>query len=61
MGFSFHQGIKEVVDAYNLPDDLVININQTPLPFTLLSKYMMNKKNEKLMPMANSVHYRQVT
>ena len=48
MGFSFHRAIKEIVDAYDIPDDLVINIEQTPLPFIFLSKYTMDKKNEKL-------------
>lgn len=61
MGFSFHRSIKELVDAHDIPDDLVINIDQTPLPFILLSKYTMDKKNEKLVPIANSADYRQVT
>ena len=61
MGFSFHWAIKEVVDAYDIPSDLVTNIDQTPLPFILLSKYTMDKKNEKLVPIANSADYRQVT
>ena len=61
MGFSFHRVIKEVVDAYNIPDDLVINTDQAPLPFILLSKYTMDKKNEKFVPIANSTDYRQVT
>ena len=38
MGFSFHWAIKEVVDAYDISDDLLINIDQTTLPFVLLSK-----------------------
>ena len=59
MSFFFHQVIKEVVDAYDILDYLVININQTP--FILLSKYTMDKKNEKLVPIANSADYHQVT
>ena len=27
MSFSFHRAIKEVVDAYGIPDDLVINMD----------------------------------
>ena len=61
MGFSFHRAIKEVVDAYDIPDDLMINVDQTPLPFILLSKYTMDKKNEKLLPLANSDDYLEVT
>ena len=59
MGFSFHRAIK--VDAHDIPDDLVIRIGHTPLPFILLSKYTMNKNNEKLVPIANSADYHQVT
>ena len=61
MGFYFHRAIKEVVDAYDIPDDLVMNIEQTALLFTLLSKYTMYRKNEKLVPIANPADYRQVT
>ena len=60
MGFSFHWAIKEVFDAYDIPDDLVININQTPLPFILLSKYTMDKKNKKNVLIKNSADSRQV-
>ena len=49
MDFSVHQAIKEVVDAFDIPVDLVMNIDQTPLPFILLSKYTVDKKNEKLV------------
>ena len=61
MRFSFDLAIKEVVDAYDIPDDLMININPTPPPFILLSKCTMDKKNEKLVPVTNSADYRQVT
>ena len=54
MCFSFHWAIKEVVDAYDILDDLVININQTPLPFILPSKYTIDNMNENVRPIANS-------
>ena len=38
IGFSFQRAIKEVVEAYDISDDLIINIDQTPLPFMLLGK-----------------------
>ena len=59
MGFSFHRAVKEVVDAYDIPDDLVINIDQIPVAFILLNKYTMDKK--KLVPIENSADYHQVT
>ena len=61
ISFSFPWAIKEVLDAYDGSDNLVININQTSLQFILLSKYTMDKKNKKLVPIANSADYRQVT
>ena len=56
-GFSFHRDIKEVVDAYDTPHDLVINIDKKLLPFILLSKYTMDKKSEKLVPIAKSADH----
>ena len=47
MGFSFHQSIKKVVDAYSIPDDLGISIDQTSLPFILLCKYTTDKKKKQ--------------
>ena len=61
MGFTFYQAIKKVVDAYDIPNDLDVNINEAPLPFVLLSKCTMVKKNGKLVQIPNSAHYRQVT
>ena len=58
IGFSFDRSIKEVVEAYDIPDDLIVNIDQMLLPFILLIKYTMDKKNEKLVPIANSADYR---
>ena len=57
MGFFFHRAIKEFIDGYHIPDDLLIS-NQTPLPFIILSKYSMDKKNLKVVPIANSADYR---
>ena len=59
--FTFHRSIKEVVSAYDVPDDLIINIDQTPLPFILISKYTMDKTNEKFVPISDSADYRQIT
>ena len=61
LGFSFHRAIKEVVNRYDIPDGLVINIDQTRLPFILLIKYTMDKKSQKPVPIANSANYSQVT
>ena len=48
-------------DLGDIPDDLIINIKQMPVSFLLLSKCIMDKKIEKLVPTANSADYHQVT
>lgn len=50
-----------MVSAYDVPDDLIINIDQTPLPFVLISKYTMDKTNEKFVPITDSADYCQIT
>ena len=43
--FSFDRTIKKVVVAYDIPDDMLLNINQVHLPFIQLNKYKMDKAN----------------
>ena len=47
---SFYKEINEIVRAHNIPPELIINIDQAPLPFVLVSKYTLEKKD-----------YRQIT
>ena len=61
VGFSFFKEISEVVQAHNIPPELIINIDQTPLPFVLISKYTMNKKGESNVPILGTADYRQIT
>ena len=44
IGFSFHKEIHELVKWFNIPKELVINIDQTPLRFVLVSSYTIEKK-----------------
>ena len=41
---SFYKEIHELIKWFNIPKELVINIDQTPLPFVLVSSYNMEKK-----------------
>ena len=50
VGLTFFKDIAEVVQADAIPPELIINIDQTPLPFLLISKYSMNKKGTKMSP-----------
>ena len=59
--FMFCQSINEIVSAHDMVDNLIINIDQTPLPFVLISNYMMDKTNEEFVPISDSADYRQIT
>ena len=54
ISFYFQRAIKEVVKPHDISDYLIINLDQALLSFMLLSKYAMDKKNEKLLPLAKS-------
>ena len=59
VGFAFYKQVSEIVHAHNMK--LIINIDQTPLPYVLISKYTMNKKGEKKVPILGTDDYRQIT
>ena len=61
IGFSFYKEIHELVKWFNIPKELVINIDQTPLPFVLVSTYTMEKKGNQCVPVAGTTDYRQIT
>ena len=58
--FSFFKEISEAVQADNIPPQLVINIDKTPLPFALISKYTMNKRGESNIPIQGTCDYRKI-
>ena len=47
MGFSFYHQTDEIVSKYNIPSELIINMDQTPLPFFLVSNYTLSPKGDK--------------
>ena len=61
IGFTFYRAIDAAVSAYNIPHELIINIDQTPLKFFLISDYTLTKKGEKSVPITNSCDFRQIT
>ena len=61
VGYTFFKEISEAVHADNIPSELIINIDQTPLPFVLISKYTMNRTGEKTVPILGTSDYRQIT
>ena len=60
-GFTFHLGIKKTVDAYDVPNDLFIDIDKTPLLFVLMCKYALYKANKKFAPISNNSVNHQIT
>ena len=61
IGFSFYKDIHELVKWFNIPKELVINIDQTPLPFVLVSSYIMERKENQFVPIAKTTAYHQIT
>ena len=60
IGFSFYRDIHELVKWFNIPKELVINIDQTPLPFVLVSSYTMDKKDNQCVSVAGTTEYLQI-
>ena len=50
VGLTFYKDIVEIVQTLNIPPELIINIDQTPIPYILVSKYSMNQKNPENVP-----------
>ena len=46
---------------FNIPSELIIDIDQTPLPFVLISKYTMDEEGKKKIPIPGTADYRQIT
>ena len=61
IGFSFYRDIHELVKWFNIPKELVINIDQIQLPFVLVSSYTMENRCNQCVPVAGITDYRQIT
>ena len=55
VGLSFYHQIDEIVSKYNVPSELIINMDQAPLPFFLAPK------GDLTVPIRNCSDYRQLT
>ena len=54
IGFSFYKEIHELVKWFNIPKQLVINIDETPLRFVLVNSYTTEKKGDQCVPVAGT-------
>ena len=61
IGFTFFQSIKRIVDTFDIPPDLIINLDQTPLPYCLVNQYTIAKKGSKQVAIAGSSDHRKIT
>ena len=61
VGLTFFKDIAELVQANKIPPELIINLDQTPLPFILVSKYSMHEEDAKNVPIQGTNDYRQIT
>ena len=61
IGLTFYNDINEIVHAHAIPAEVIINIDQTPLPFVLISKYTLEKKGSSRVSVPATSDYRQIT
>ena len=57
---NFYNDINEIIQAHEIPHKMVINIDQTPLPFVLISKYTLVKKGSFTVSVPGTSDYRQI-
>ena len=53
--------LKSFESRLNTCYGVIINIDQTPIPYILISQYSMSPKNSKHVPIQGSADYRQIT
>jgi len=61
IGLTFYNNINEIIQAHEIPYEMVINIDQTPLPFVLISKYTLAEKGSSRVSVPGTSDYRQIT
>ena len=57
----FHHEITSLLERYSIPPRLVVNIDQTPLKYTLVSSWTMTTKNSKHVYMAGFCYKQTIT
>ena len=57
----FQRKIRQVQSWHSIPDDLIINFDQTPLPHFLTSNRTLNEKGAKSVPLQGQGKKKQIT
>ena len=58
---AFLQNISAVVKEHKIPDELIINLDETPLRFVPVDKYTMEKIGAKQVPLVGKEDKREIT
>ena len=61
IGLTFYNDINEIIQAHEIPHEMVINIDQMPLLFVLISKYTLAKKGSSRVSVPGTSNYCQIT
>ena len=61
VGLTFYHSINEIVKSHNIPPEMIINIDQTPIPFVLISKYTLDKRDPSRISVPGTADYRPIT
>ena len=59
--FTFQRNISALVSEHDIPPSLIININQTPMPYVNTGKYTFSFKGAKNIPIKGVDDKRQIT
>ena len=57
---TFYNDINKIVHAHAIPAEIIINIDQTSLPFVLISKYTLEKKGSSHVSVPGTSDYCQI-
>ena len=49
IGPTFYQLVNEAANTYNVPEEIIINIDQTPLSFLLINKHTIEEKGASII------------
>ena len=61
ISLTFSNEIKKIVQAHEIPSKMIINFNQTLLPFLLISNYTLAEKGTSRVSVLGTSDYRQIT
>ena len=61
ISLTFYNEINEIVQAQEIPSEMIINTDQTPLLFVLISNYSLGEKSTSRVSVSATSDYCQIT